>query len=33
VAMPVLFLSYHCLVRYTFIGAQLNGKKEQRAAN
>ncbi len=27
VAVPILFLSYHCLVRSTFIGAQLNGRK------
>ncbi len=27
IAMPVLFLSYHFLVRSTFIGAQLNGRR------
>jgi len=30
VATPVLFLSYHHLVRPTFIGAQLNGRKYPR---
>jgi peptidoglycan/LPS O-acetylase OafA/YrhL len=30
VAVPVLFLSYHYLVRPTFIGAQLNGRKYPR---
>jgi hypothetical protein len=27
VALPALFLSYHYLVRSTFIGAQLNGRR------
>ena len=30
VAFPVLFLSYHYLVRSTFIGAQLNGRRYSR---
>jgi glucans biosynthesis protein C len=29
VATPILFLSYHYLVRPTFIGKQLNGRKNQ----
>lgn len=28
VAFPILFLSYHLLVRSTFIGAQLNGRRQ-----
>ncbi len=31
VATPVLFLSYHYLVRSTFIGVQLNGRKYPRS--
>jgi glucans biosynthesis protein C len=31
VSMPLLFLSYHFLVRSTFIGVQLNGRKYPRA--
>ena len=30
VALPLLFVSYHYLVRSTFIGAQLNGRKYPR---
>lgn len=30
-AMPILLLSYHYLVRSTFIGATLNGRRQRRA--
>jgi hypothetical protein len=32
VALPVLFASYHLFVRYSFIGAILNGKRESPRA-
>ena len=32
VSLPLMLLSYHFLVRYTFIGGVLNGKRKQRAA-
>lgn len=28
--MPILLLSYHYLVRFTFIGATLNGRRHPR---
>ena len=31
VAFPVMFASYHLLVRYSFIGAILNGRRESRS--
>ena len=31
-AMPILLLSYHYLVRFTFIGATLNGRRALRSA-
>lgn len=30
VSLPLMLLSYHVLVRFTFIGALLNGRKKQR---
>jgi len=31
VAFPILFASYRLFVRYTFIGAILNGRRESRS--
>jgi len=31
-SMPILLLSYHYLVRFTWIGAILNGRRQPRAA-
>src|SRR4029077_9539773 len=31
VAFPLMFASYHLLVRYSFIGAILNGRRESRS--
>jgi peptidoglycan/LPS O-acetylase OafA/YrhL len=31
IALPLMLLSYHWLVRYTFIGAILNGRRRRRA--
>jgi glucan biosynthesis protein C len=33
IAFPLMFASYHLFVRYTFIGAILNGRRESRRAN
>ncbi|PHS27796.1 MAG: hypothetical protein COA84_03265 [Robiginitomaculum sp.] len=30
IALPIMLVSYHYLVRYTFIGALLNGKRKKR---
>jgi hypothetical protein len=30
IALPIMLVSYHFLVRYTFIGALLNGKRKKR---
>jgi hypothetical protein len=32
-AVPVLLLSYHYLVRFTFIGATLNGRRQRRVGD
>jgi hypothetical protein len=32
VAFPLMFASYQLMVRYTFIGAVLNGRRAQRPA-
>ena len=33
ICFPILYLSYHCLVRYTWIGKWLNGRKHKRASS
>jgi glucan biosynthesis protein C len=32
VSLPVMFASYHYLVRYSFLGAVLNGRRMRREA-
>jgi peptidoglycan/LPS O-acetylase OafA/YrhL len=33
VSVPILFLTYHYLVRFTFVGATLNGRRASRSGS